>query len=240
MKFTYGAYIDLLHLLKKKSFTFAKYDTWGNFEKSVILRHDIDNSVEKAIKFAELEAKENVISTYFVLLSSNFYNVFNIETREQIQYIHSMGHQIGLHFDEKNYTNEYYESHEGGIVSIIEKEAKLLSQLLEVKISAVSMHRPSEKTLNANYEFANIINSYNDTFFHKFKYISDSRKFWKENPKEVIENKDIKHLQILTHPIWYDWQEITIRESMENFLNLARIERYNSLKNNITNFENII
>ena len=240
MKFTYEAYIELLRLLKKKSFNFARYNTWQNFPKSVILRHDIDNSVEKAVKFAELEAKENVESTYFVLLCSNFYNVFNLEIRKQIQYIHSMGHQIGLHFDEKNYTQEYYKTHPDGMISAIEEEAEILSQLLEVEISAVSMHRPSEETLHANYVFSNLINSYSNTFFHKFKYISDSRKCWRENPRLVIECNNVNYLQILTHPIWYDEKEITIKESMRNFLELARIERYNSLKNNIRDFENII
>ena len=41
----------------------------------MISRHDIDYSIEKAVELAALEAEENVKSTYFVLLSSEFYNL---------------------------------------------------------------------------------------------------------------------------------------------------------------------
>ena len=151
MKFTYEAYTKLVNNLKEKGYEISDYTSCDKHEKVAILRHDIDNSLEKAIALAKLEQKLEVSSTYFVLLTSTFYNIFNNETRDKILEIHKMGHNIGLHFDELNYNINDDDLYGEKIKEYIKKEISIMANWLGIDICAVSMHRPSSKTLQANY-----------------------------------------------------------------------------------------
>lgn len=61
----------MIGLLREKGYSFADYLNYSNFNKAVILRHDVDFSLEKALEMAEIEKKEEVQSTYFILNSAN-------------------------------------------------------------------------------------------------------------------------------------------------------------------------
>lgn len=103
MDFTYDGYIGLIDLLKSKGYIFSNYVNCHEFDKTIIMRHDVDMSLNKALEFAKLEYDNNIKSTYFVLISTNFYNVFSKESRDILNEIRALGHDIGLHFDEKKY-----------------------------------------------------------------------------------------------------------------------------------------
>ena len=77
MQFTYEAYSRLIGLLKEKGYEIADYHNYRDFSKVAILRHDVDMSLEKAAKMAGLEEKMQVRATYYVLLCSDFYNVYS-------------------------------------------------------------------------------------------------------------------------------------------------------------------
>ena len=80
MDFTFSCYEKLLQLLVQQGYQFADYHSWEQMRRPVILRHDIDYDLPKALGIAETEAAfgagGQARSTYFVLLSSDFYNVF--------------------------------------------------------------------------------------------------------------------------------------------------------------------
>ena len=78
MKFTYEAYRNLIALLRECGYTICDYHNYTQADRSVIIRHDIDLQIEKAVKMAEIEYDMNVSSTYFVLVCSNFFNIFSI------------------------------------------------------------------------------------------------------------------------------------------------------------------
>ena len=75
MKFTYDAYENLISKLQKHGYQFASYYDYKSFEKSVIMRHDIDYSLQKSVELAEFENQLGIQSTYFILISSPFYNI---------------------------------------------------------------------------------------------------------------------------------------------------------------------
>ena len=77
MEFTYDAYRSLLELLKQRGYEFASFNNYSIMPMPVILRHDIDNSLVKALEIAKIENECNVKSTYFALLSTDFYNIFS-------------------------------------------------------------------------------------------------------------------------------------------------------------------
>ena len=87
MKFTYEGYGDLIDSLKNNGYGFADYENYRQFEKCVILRHDVDYDLQRVIKMAELEHEKNVSATYFVLLTSDFYNLASKESEEVLKYL---------------------------------------------------------------------------------------------------------------------------------------------------------
>lgn len=89
MEFTYSSYENLLRLFRKNGYYFSSYHSYNAYEKPVILRHDIDFDIGKAVILAELENSLGVCSTYFVLLTSSFYNVLASDSVRLIKRIHS-------------------------------------------------------------------------------------------------------------------------------------------------------
>jgi len=151
---------------------------------SVILRHDMDYDIDKAVEMLKFEHELGICSTYFVLLTSDFDNVFSKSSVQKLLKIINNGHELGLHFDEMRYSRYTVEEMCRNILN----EAEILQNAVNAKIAVVSMHRPSEKTLDADLKIPGMINSYGHTFFRDFKYLSDSRRRWREPAKEIIEN----------------------------------------------------
>ena len=237
MRFTYNSYKELLNLLQVHGYEFISYHNHQEHPRGVILRHDIDNSLEAAIKLGEIEASYGVSSTYFVLLRSDFYNVFTKKTTGALKTLQTLKHEIGLHFDEAFYGCPM--NPEDAIYAI-QKEAKLLSAAIDTEVTTVSMHRPSKEILKADLHIPGIINSYGSTFFHGFKYLSDSRRRWREPVDEIICSEQYEKLHILTHAFWYHDDEQSIEESIRNYIECAKHDRYSQMKDNITDLESII
>lgn len=238
MKFTYDAYRNLLSLLRSHGYECVSYHDWQSHSRCVLLRHDIDDDISCAVKFAELEANAHWCATYFVLLRSDAYNAFSMKNIEMLKRIMGYGHEIGLHFDEMSYPDEMGNTDE--IQQQILDEAAILGQILGIQITCVSMHRPSKAILDANLQIPGMVNSYGQTFFHEFKYLSDSRRHWREPVEQIVESEAHERLHVLTHAFWYNDMEKDMRDSLLDFVNRANYERYLMLKDNFTALEEVL
>lgn len=235
MQFTYDAYRELLRLLRDGGYAFESYHTWRDVPRCVILRHDIDQSIEAALNLGRLEAGEGVCSTYFVLLGSQFYNPAAAASLAGLRELRGLGHEIGLHFDEVAYP-----ASEVPVEELIQREADILSSICGFPVTTVSMHRPSKATLEADLEIPGIINSYGKTFFHDFKYLSDSRRRWREPVLDIIRSGEYDRLHILTHAFWYHEQEESISETVGSFINNGNMARYAAMRENIADLPSIM
>lgn len=237
MEFTYKAYRDLLALLREHGYTFSSYHNYFDYDKSVILRHDIDMNIDKALRMAQIEAEMSVASTYFVLVTSNFYNVFSKENQDMLRELHEMGHEVGLHFDEAKYDGRGID-----MVQAMEQETELLTQCMGCPVRSISMHRPSKETLAADYviKSGEIVNSYGTEFFHNHKYVSDSRRNWREDVLSIIRSGEYDRLHVLTHPFWYDEKEQTAKEALKSFCESRTGACYEWMQDNIRNLEEIL
>lgn len=225
----------MIGLLRENGYTFSSYVNYPSRGKCVILRHDIDYSLEQAVKLARIEKELGVHSTYFVLLSSDFYNPASSSSYRYLHEILNLGHDIGLHFDETAYSYEHF-----GIEYFIRKEARILSDLIDVNINSFSLHRPNHFSLETEICIPGLINSYGEEFFHRFKYLSDSRRRWREPVEEIIKNGEYEKLHILTHAFWYHDDDRNISETIVDFLHSASRERKLTMKDNITDLEQIL
>ncbi len=238
MDFTYGAYRNLLERLDANGYTFCDYGSWKDVSRCVILRHDIDESIEKAVELAKIENSYGIKSVFFVLMTSDLYNVLSYESGEYLKEILRLGHDIGLHFDEVRYPEIRGDA--GALADKIKMESRILSSVLDRDVRTVSMHRPSKDLLEKDLQIDGMINSYSSRFFKEFKYVSDSRRRWREPVEEIIDSCKYDRLHILTHAIWYTEESCSDDELISSFVNSANMDRYDILDRNITDLESFM
>lgn len=200
--FTTSHYRELLRLAKEE-YQFIFYDEI-NFDQSFVLwRHDCDFSLNRSLRLAQIENEESVSSTFFLNPHCDFYNIFEKPQSKIISDILSLGHRIGLHFD-----SDYYDiSSESELDDKVAYESGLLSDLFGQEINVFSFHNPNEFLLSCQKEtYGGLINCYAKSFRDKVSYCSDSNGYWRfHRLQDFLVAKDKKHIQVLTHPGW--WQE---------------------------------
>ena len=239
MEFTYRAYAELVQIIRESGYTVTSYQHCDIVDKPCILRHDVDFDIKKAVEFAEFEASMGIRSTYFILCSSKFYNLLDKDSINAVRTIHRLGHDIGLHFDETNYSI----TKENGFLASVRLELEIMREVVKLPVQSVSMHRPSQETLMHNWNFKDlggVINSYSEKYFREFKYLSDSRMYWRENPFEAIADGRYPQLHILTHPFWYSESEEDTRSKLLHFVKQASFDRYNSMNDNFRDLQEFV
>lgn len=218
-QFTQQAYASLL-ITAKKRWNFVSYNERCTEQPSVLWRHDVDFSPQRALALASIEANEGVIATYFVLLHGEFYNPLEASVTDIFKQIACMGHRIGLHFDPAYYGATLTAQH--GLIEKLALEKQILEQLLETRIEAFSWHNPTvTNALDiADSQLAGMINTYCREIRDKFTYISDSNGLWRHRSlQDVIASPDITHLQVLTHPEWWTPEPMAPRDRILRAIN---------------------
>ena len=183
-----------------------------------MLRHDVDLSMEKAAELAELEKSLSVKSTYFVMLSSDGYNLFSKSSMDALLKIIDNGHEIGLHFDIEAYDLMFEIEFEMNIIA----ELAVLDCVLQEPVRSISWHIPDESLIGRTWEFLDrlhVKNVYDELYFDEYRYCSDSNMNWRTNPYEFMDTKACPKIQLLTHPIWYSLgTESSKKEIRDNIL----------------------
>lgn len=203
--FTLNNYAKMLNVLQEEyevtNFSKVKFAPVIK-EKQLIVRHDIDVSLEKALEMAKVEAENGISAVYFFFLRSPFYNLLSHKSTEIIHEIISLQHQIGLHFDYSTFMS----ISPAEVNYFIHKEIKLIEELFSVKLDGVSFHRPFSLEFFNKLELGTYPHAYESLFTEHFAYYSDSRGLWRYgHPMETEDYKQRKNLQLLIHPIW--WHE---------------------------------
>ena len=161
---------------------------------SLLIRHDVDFSIEYAHRLALFESQLKICSTFFFMLSSNLYNSLSAHNQKLIKEIADMDHKVSIHFDHTVYENlEYFKY-----------EKNIFENIFGKKVDIVSMHRPKNFLNNNNIMLSGTPQTYQDIFFKKMKYISDSagKDVFPEITKYLEEPRALG-LHLLIHPIWW-------------------------------------
>lgn len=204
-----GDYNEFLLRLKNKGYNFIFFNELkNNSYSSILLRHDIDFDVELAYECAKIENNLNIRSTYFFLVRSNFYNLFESRTYKVINLIKELGHEISIHFDPT-----LYEDFSLGL----SLEMMFFRNLFNVDIKIISLHRPNDFFLKHNLPISEVLHTYQDSFFKDIKYFADSTGVWRfGNPIDSIEFDNLRNMHILIHPIWWMGEGETNLEVLKN------------------------
>ncbi|WP_298125398.1 hypothetical protein [Brevundimonas sp.] len=167
--------------------------------RRVFCRHDVDLSLAHAMAMAELERRLGVSATYYVLISTEIYNLASAEGREWLKQICSLGHKVGLHFDATKYAPE-----QAALETAAQHECHILETLSGEPVRTLSFHRPAKALLGLEGTFAGRAHTYEPRFFRDTAYVSDSNGGWHYgHPLEHEAVTQGRPLQLLTHPIWW-------------------------------------
>jgi hypothetical protein len=214
---TYETYRYMLgRLLEEYSFTSFSKIKYSNEKpvKKVLLRHDIDLSLEKALEMAEIEHEMGISAVYFLFLRSPFYNIFSGREEKIINKIISLQHYIGLHFDFAKYEDLTVSQ----MSYQIKKEIDFIQDFFGIKLDAVSFHRPLSLDFFSRLELSNYPHAYEPSFVNNFKYLSDSRGLWRfGHPLDSKEFAEKMNMHILVHPIWWNTVPVQDTDSLMKF-----------------------
>jgi len=229
--FSYNEYKNLLSVVGNHLPIIDFLDVNNDTEKFCLLRHDIEFSIDRALKLAIIENEIGVKSTYTVQLRNNTYNALSEKNIKSIKEIKNLGHKIGLHQNPPPHIIG------NKLISYILDDIDTLEHYYEFEVDRFAFHRcgSNPELLKSYVQVPKKINCYDRKFFYYFKdkkpkdidvvYLADSNHDWKYGYPLDFDFSKINKLQLLTHP--YSWTE-TGNDNYGNFLSLIR-ERNNEL-----------
>jgi hypothetical protein len=183
---------------------------WAGFDRppeagDLILRHDVDLSLDGALAVAQVEAEEGASSTWFLMTRSVFYNLSSKEGVAAIERLRTLGHRVAHH--------------------AVWPDVDLDERFDPV----VAWHNPDPEYMQADIPGA--VNVMQPPFFDPGHYRSDSNQHWRHGcPHEQLATGDFEWLQLLTHPEIWAFPGATMRETMEAMLDADRAARFEYLR----------
>ena len=197
--FTLDHYREILRAAREGGYRFAGFDG-PPAHGDLLLRHDVDLSLEAALAMAELEAEENATTTYLLMTRSVFYNLASREGEAALGRLRALGHRVGLH--------------------AVYPHADLDERFDRV----VAWHNPEPAYMSAPIDGA--VNVMEETYFDPATYRSDSNHLWRSgSPHEELRAGAFPWLQLLVHPEIWVYPGETMGRTMGAMLDAQRAQR---------------
>jgi hypothetical protein len=200
-EFDLAHYRELLRAAKAGGYRFAFFER-GPEPGTLLLRHDVDLSLDAALAVAELEAEAGATATYFLMTRSEFYNLNAPSGEDAIERLRGLGHRVGLH----------------AVWPDVDRDERFDSVL--------AWHNPDPEYIREPVEgFVNVMEApWADV------YRSDSNQHWRQGcPHEELAAGTFERLQLLTHPEIWAYPGSSMRETMLSMLDAERERRLTQL-----------
>jgi hypothetical protein len=198
-RFSLEHYRELLDAARRGGYQFASFagePTPG----ALFLRHDVDLSLDAALRMAELEAESEVRATYFLMPQSVFYNLASSEGVRAINRLRELGHGIGLH----------------AVWPGAEHDDRFDPVL--------AWHNPDTDYMSQPVD--GFVNVMQPPYFDPDHYRSDSNQRWRHGcPHEALAHGEFEWLQLLTHPEIWVYPGNSMGETMDAMLDAERERR---------------
>lgn len=184
--------LSCLQYLNNQSFT----------EKTVVVRVDVDRSINKSLKMAKIFKKYNINATFFFRLHSQYYNILSFQSMKTLHEIEKMGFEIGLHSE----TVDLYSVVKKDPKKLLENDIQILNSLIEKPIYGVASHGDNSGLNNLDFwkffnpeDFGLLYEAYDKRKFNLFNnsiYVSDSLiTRWKVYEKGNLINSELNNIK---------------------------------------------
>ena len=194
--FDLAHYGELLAAAKSGGYRFAFFDR-KPAPGDLLLRHDVDLSLDAALTLAGLEAAAGAQATYFLMTQSIFYNLASPEGEHALGRLRELGHRVGLH----------------AVYPRLELDDRF--------DRVVAWHNPDPEFMREPLDGA--LNVMQPGYFDPDHYRSDSNQHWRSGcPHEELAAGSFEWLQLLTHPEIWAYPGETMRETMLAMLEAER------------------
>jgi len=149
-------------------------------------RHDVDLDLAAAVRMARFAQIAGVSATFYLMTTSDTYNLLGADGRAAIGSIWTAGHRLGLHVDDR-----------AGILP--EATVQRAFAVVDVAFPDVftrkfSFHMPKRSLLWRSFDHIGFESAYAPEW--EGRYVSDSRREW-DGEKEARVTND---MQICLHP----------------------------------------
>jgi hypothetical protein len=202
--FSLTHYRELLRAAKEGGYRFAGFDR-ALEPGDLILRHDVDLSLEAALLMAEVEAAEHAWSTWFLMTRSVFYNLASSEGERTIARLRALGHRVAHH----------------AVWPHVDLDERFEA--------VVAWHNPDPEYMWSEIDGASSV--MRPPFFESDRYRSDSNQQWRHGcPHDAIAAGSFEWLQLLIHPEIWVFPGATMGETMRAFLEADCAARLDHLR----------
>ena len=197
-------YRELLEASRAGGYRFAFFEGEPR-DGDLLLRHDVDLSLDAALRLAELEADAGARATYFLMTESVFYNLASDEGERALARLRELGHRVGLH--------------------AVYPRARLDERFEPV----VAWHNPNPEYMSAPVNGAQNVMS--APWFSPATYRSDSNQHWRSGcPHDDLRTGAFPWLQLLTHPEIWAYPGETMGATMQAMLEAEKERRVEQLR----------
>ncbi|MFW6274997.1 MAG: hypothetical protein ACOC2M_00010 [bacterium] len=196
MDFTIKTYQALLNHLAGKNYSFLRFSDYlsqeSKPEKFVILRHDVDALPVNSLQFAKIQSELGIAGTYY------FRAVPQSWDEAIIKEIHSLGHEVGYHYENMDTASSEIRGQKSKIRSISNDYAHFLDLAYEdfqmnleklrklVPVNTICMHgsprsKFDNKAIWEKYDYKNLGilgEPYFDVDFDNTFYLTDTGRRW--------------------------------------------------------------
>ena len=166
-------------------------------ERILLLRHDVDFSLDAAVMLARAEAKMGIKATYFVRPDSAMYNPRSSMERRRIAELAALGHEVAAHCDYRT---------EDGLRGIFRQIEVLADVHPGTRADLISFHRPAARIDRLRQlRVPGVTHTYEGRFFGDGRYLSDSNCSWGRSADGWVRQAErgASPLQLLLHPVWW-------------------------------------
>jgi len=202
--FDLAHYREIVEAAHAGGYRFAHFDG-APAEGSVILRHDVDLSLDAAVRMAELENDAGAAATYFLMTESVFYNLDSSEGVGATERLRELGHRVAQHAVYPN------------------------ARVDERFDPVVAWHNPDPEYMRAPLPDGRI-NVMQEPWFDPGTYRSDSNQHWRSGcPHDDLRAGTFPWLQLLTHPEIWAFPGETMGQTMRAMLEAEKVRRLDQL-----------
>lgn len=230
--FTLAHYREILRAIKASHATlsFAEAVPLGrdllSLDRFVLMRHDVEVSLEAAVVVAEADHQAGIRSTFFVQLGAD-YNLFDADSVTLVRRLLDLGHDLGLHYDLAQ-----LERGAGEPAVVARRMIELIETFWSTKVWAASPHLPMRQ--GRRLAIPGVVDAYDPLYFSDIKYLSDSTQRWREGVVTALLER-YRHIQLLTHEYhWseegHSWDFLLLREATRKARRLWRAAEENAVR----------
>lgn len=189
----------------------------------IIMRHDVDDNLERSVAMAEVESQYKVKATYFMLNTAPYWAKGYWDL---MRYIKSLGHEIAWH---NNVITQWLKADKKKSIDFLITEVlmEFLDNGFEIKGSAshgdgmCHQHNYVNNQIFVSFQKAGLNGKPNTLDYEQVKmedygleyeayaihsdvYVSESGKNWRGKMRQSDLEDMTNRVQILIHPQWWD------------------------------------